>query len=79
MKPRHLRWARRAMILMAAMPLLQANGCGTFTAQATQTFLNGVPSVIFNNGVQLLLSILNGTSQFLFQSGGFFGGGFGGS
>lgn len=77
MRPRYLRWARRAMILAAAMPLLQANGCGTFTNQTAQIFMNGVPSVVFNNGVQLLISILNGTSQFLFQSGGLFGGGFG--
>jgi len=79
MKPRHLRWAHRVLIVAAAMPLLQANGCATFTGRTMQNFANGVSSTIFNNGVQLMISILNGTSQFLFQSGGLFGGGFGGS
>ena len=78
MKPRHLRLANRILIIAAAMPLLQANGCATFTSRTGQIFLNGLPSTIFNNGVQLLISILNGTSQFLFQSGGLFSGGFGG-
>lgn len=77
MKPRQLRWATRLLIVAAALPLFQANGCATFGARTGQIFLNGLPSTVFNNGVQLLISILNGTSQFLFQSGGQFTGGFG--
>lgn len=78
--PRTVRWANRLVIAMAALPLLQFSGCGsTFFARTGATFLNAVPRTIFNSALQLVISILNGTSNFLLQSGGSFGGGFGGS
>lgn len=77
MYPTLLRWSRRLLIASAALPLLQVGGCETFTQRTLGSFLNVVPRTVFNAGLQVVLSILNGTSNFLFQSGGQFGGGFG--
>lgn len=77
MTPRHLRIARKVMLITAALPLLQAQGCATFTSRTFQSFANNASATVFSSGLQLFISILNGTSQFLFQSGGLFGGGFG--
>jgi len=76
MTVKQLRLAKKIMLVVAALPLMQS-GCGTFTSSAFQSFANNAPATIFNAGLQLIISILNGTSSFLFQSGGSFNGGFG--
>jgi hypothetical protein len=63
--------------LGAALSLLSAGGCQTFADYATAAWINNVPRTVFNSALQIVISILNGTSNFLFQSGGQFGGGFG--
>ncbi|MFO0974561.1 MAG: hypothetical protein U1A27_14145 [Phycisphaerae bacterium] len=79
MQTLHSRRAWRALFLAGAT-LLVLTGCTNgygFMDQAAATFVNAVPRTLFNVGLQLVLSILNGTSSFFFQSGGQFGGGFG--
>ncbi len=63
--------------LVAAVTLFSAGGCQTFAEYATAAWINNVPRTVFNSALQIVISILNGTSNFLFQSGGQFGGGFG--
>lgn len=77
--PRTVRWANRLLIACAALPLLQIGGCQTFAGRVGASFVNVVPRTVFNSALQLVISFINGTSNFLFQSGGQFGGGFGGS
>jgi hypothetical protein len=70
---------RRVLLLTAAMPLLAGlAGCETFVLRVAGGVANQLPSTIFNVFLQLVISLLTGTSDFLFQSGGQFGGGFGG-
>ncbi len=76
MTTKQVRLAKKVMLVFAALPLMQA-GCASFGNSAFQSFANNAPATIFNSGLQLIISILNGTSSFLFQSGGSFNGGFG--
>lgn len=70
------RFVRAAAPLALLATLAGCYGDG-FINQASATFLNQVPRTMMNVALQLGLAILNGTSNFFFQSGGQFGGGFG--
>ncbi|MCK6455522.1 MAG: hypothetical protein L6Q92_03175 [Phycisphaerae bacterium] len=79
MLPTLHRWSRRVLIASAALPLLQIGGCMTYSDRVLASVANQLPRTITNVAIQLVVSILTGTSNFLFQSGGQFTGGFGGS
>lgn len=51
MKPkhvRHVRWASKLAVFVAAAPLFQLSQCATFTSEVGQTVLNGLPSLFFS-------------------------------
>jgi hypothetical protein len=78
-RPASLRWlriSRKVVLVCAALPMLQFGGCGLFGNSVGAMFANALPATIFNVGLNLAVSILTGTANFFFQSGGFFGGGF---